>query len=146
LILSAEVVMPSNGRGWRGLVVLVILLAAVGCGSTSMTAVSGTVTFDGTPIEKGTISFYPVDRKSVSTGGSIVNGAYKVDVPPGTMKVHISMGTIIGYKELYEKGKSDKRPLTSEVLPPKYSDMQKTELTLDVAGGSMQKDWNLTSK
>jgi hypothetical protein len=140
-------VMPSNYRGCRGLVVLVTLvLGLLGCGS-SLTEVSGTVTVDGTPVEKGTISFYPADGKSHTTGGDITKGQYAVKVPAGAMRVQISVGKITGYKDLYESGKEAKKyPVTEEVLPDKFSDMLKTELMLDVSGGSMHKDWNLSTK
>ena len=39
-------------------------------------AVSGTVTYNGSPLEKGTISFVPDDPKSVGASGVIENGSY----------------------------------------------------------------------
>jgi len=54
--------------------------------------VSGTVTFDGKPVEKGNITFLPVDGKSANTGGEIVGGKYKVKNPtPGKSRVEVSI-------------------------------------------------------
>lgn len=62
--------------------VLLALLAVctVGCHSgPRLLRIFGTVSFEGKPIEKGTIEFIPVDGTSgPSTGGSIVNGRYEV--------------------------------------------------------------------
>lgn len=51
---------------------LTILLA--GCGGS--TSLSGKVSFDGKPIEKGAITFEPVDGKGQATGGAIEGGKY----------------------------------------------------------------------
>jgi hypothetical protein len=38
--------------------------------------VSGTVTYNGQPLEKGKISFIPVDPKNIGASGTIDNGSY----------------------------------------------------------------------
>jgi hypothetical protein len=132
------------------LVVSATLLLLAGCTDNSMSVVSGQVTVDGQPAEKGTISFFPVDGKTQSTGGEIRNGAYSVLVPVGNMRVVISIPEISGYKELYKDknapGPPPKQALTREVLPARFSDVEKSELRLDVQPGGMQKDWPLTKK
>lgn len=54
------------------------ILLVVGCGP-SMLTVEGTVTWDGTPVETGTISFLPADGKGPSFGGELKNGSYRVE-------------------------------------------------------------------
>ena len=54
------------------------VLLIAGCGP-SMLTVEGTVTWDGTPVETGTISFLPADGKGPSFGGELKNGSYRVE-------------------------------------------------------------------
>src|SRR6516165_10691227 len=84
-----------------GAAFLVTLLVLAGCGDRTMSQVSGEVTIDGKPVEEGAISFYPVDRKSPTTGGDIKGGSYSVAVPVGLMDVKISMPKTIRMKKLY---------------------------------------------
>ena len=71
-----------------GLAVLVAFLVA-GCGG-GMATVSGKVTYDGSPVEDGTITFLPADGKGPSAGGKISGGSYVVDnLTPGPKVVQI---------------------------------------------------------
>lgn len=61
------------------------LSISVGCGPATM-AIHGTVTWDGSPVESGTISFLPADGKGPSYGGAITNGAYRIEAAkPGAL-------------------------------------------------------------
>ena len=126
-------------------VILVAAVTALGCGADETASqVTGKVTFDDQPIENGTISFFPVDGKTKTTGGPINAGSYSVRVPVGTMWVRISMPKVVGKKKLYDEPNSPERSLYAEGLPPRYN--QETELKLEVTPGGVQKDWELTSK
>jgi hypothetical protein len=60
-----------------------------GCGP-SLANVSGAVTYDGTPVEDGYITFTPTDGKGKDVGGPIAGGRYNVpDMPPGRKLVKI---------------------------------------------------------
>ena len=65
-------------------VLLVCLAACLGCG-TSLATVEGTVTFDGKPVESGSIVFEPADGAGPSAGGQIQNGKYKLAGEAGVM-------------------------------------------------------------
>jgi hypothetical protein len=58
------------------------VLAIAGCGDSSglarRYAVSGTVTYNGKPVEKGTISFAPADANGRAAGGTITDGQYSL--------------------------------------------------------------------
>jgi len=77
---------------WIGLA-FVWMLTSTGCG-TGLVAVEGNVTFDGQPVEKGTIVFEPADGKGATTGGEINNGHYELSgdagAPPGKKIVRIT--------------------------------------------------------
>jgi hypothetical protein len=136
--------MRSTWTGWG--LLLVALLAVAGCGGDGMSEVSGTVKVNGTPVENGAISFIPVDGKSQTTGGMIKGGHYSVRVPAGAMKVAINAPQSKGKVKLYlDDPKSPERDVFLEALPPRYSDIQQTELRLEI-NGTTQKDWDLPSK
>jgi hypothetical protein len=64
------------------LVAVPVVAAVVGCGDSSGLAkrypVSGTVTYHGKPLERGTISFAPADGKGRAAGGAITDGRYSL--------------------------------------------------------------------
>ena len=59
--------------------VVVGLAACAGCGK-GLATVEGNVTFDGQPVEKGTIVFEPADGVGPTGGGAIENGKYRITV------------------------------------------------------------------
>ncbi len=69
-------------------------LLSSGCGGGGGSSVSGTVTFNGQPVEKGLISFYSADGKGTPVGGPISGGKYTVkNVPVGKAKVEVTSQT-----------------------------------------------------
>ncbi len=120
------------------LALAVCCVAFVGCGpKDGLTPISGTVTLDGAPIEKGTINFAPKGGPGTAAGGPIVNGKYEARVSPGKMAVTI-------YAQKTEKVENPteeqiERGLTENVvniIPAKYNSA--STLEADVAEG--QKD------
>lgn len=68
-------------RRTAGLVLFAILF--VGC-QGPVTSLSGSVTWNGQPLDSGSISFSPTDGHGESKVTSIANGQYEIrDVPPG---------------------------------------------------------------
>lgn len=59
---------------------VVISLMALGC--SQQLKVEGKVTFDGTPLEEGSISFEPADGTGSEFGGVISAGNYVAEAPP----------------------------------------------------------------
>ena len=119
-------------------------LAAAGCDGSGLADVSGTVTVDGTPIEEGAITFYPVDGQGQTAGGPIKDGKYSVPVSVGKMKVSISYPRAIGKKKLYNTPESPEGIIWKEGLPGRYN--EQSELTFEVKSGKNTKDWELTVK
>jgi hypothetical protein len=52
-----------------------VVVLVTGCGDGRV-RVSGTVVFEGKPVEQGIISFEPVDGVGPTTGGSVTDGSY----------------------------------------------------------------------
>jgi hypothetical protein len=130
---------------WGWAAVALIALAGAGCGDPNLGDVSGTVTFDGVPIEKGSIAFHPLDGQSPTSGTNIENGSYTArNVPIGSKKVIISGTKVTGKKPLYNTPDSPMMPITEQLLPPKYSSDTATQLQMDVVSGWNTKNWELT--
>src|SRR4051812_18552277 len=89
-------------RAAAGLLLALGLTAGCGCaGGAGGGEVSGTVTYDGKPVEQGAIAFYPANGPAA--GGAITNGQYTVaKVAVGTAKVRISGVKITGQKKMYD--------------------------------------------
>src|SRR5262245_13520576 len=103
-------------------VFVVSVLFFVGCDSVRTADITGSVNYDGKPIDDGAISFYPADGKSPTAGGSIKNGNYSARVPLGNMKVTVSWPKGNGIKKkLYDDPKSPEIEMKSESLPDRYT-------------------------
>lgn len=129
----------------RALLFTTALVLLHGCTGGVTSEVRGKVTYNGTPIEKGQISFYPVDGTGKPEGGDIKDGTYSVRMAPGKMQVRISMPGKAHQRKLYNTPDSPVATRYDEGLPEKYSGL-KSELKLDVTPGVVDKDWTLMSK
>jgi hypothetical protein len=70
------------------------LFCVSGCGAA--TTVSGTVTYEGEPIEEGWVTFFPVGGAGSEAGAKITEGRYHVEeITPGEKTVQI-----LGVKEV----------------------------------------------
>lgn len=77
-----------------------VLLCGAGCGDGRAT-VTGTVTFNGEPVSRGSIVLVPVDGKGRSAGGDIEHGRYTVrSVDPGEKTVQLSAQYVSGKTKL----------------------------------------------
>jgi hypothetical protein len=124
---------------------LVGLLAALGCGGPATGEVTGVVTFEGQPIEHGSIAFFPDNGQAPSTGGVILQGKFSVKkVPVGVMRVRINGAKDIKEQKMTYDTKAPKVLTSDELLPPKYSDDKLTELRYEVQAGPQAKDFVLT--
>ena len=107
------------------LTALLFAVAAIGCGESKdpVYPVTGTVTYDGTPVENGSIVFDPADGKGVSAMAGIVNGEISGEVPAGEKILRISAVRTNGKKDQYGE------EVTESFIPEKYnlkSDLKET--------------------
>jgi hypothetical protein len=123
--------------------VLAAVMVAAGCSGNRRVPVEGTVTYDGTPIPIGTITFIPTFEKGEGGGGRIENGRFKLDAAaslmPGPYKVEIRWAKPTGKKYKNEFGEEFDR--TQEGLPDKYH--SQTTLTAYIEPGMQPLDFNL---
>lgn len=134
----------------RSAFAVLTLLVCVGCGNGRY-PIAGEVTFDGKPVESGTIVFEPADGQGPTTGGKIKDGKYALTdnaAPlPGKKKVRISAGRKTG--RLIPAGPPAPPDMMVEeiirYIPKTYN--QQTTLACEVApNGSRQIDFDLKSR
>jgi hypothetical protein len=144
----------------------------VGCGSDDGLGkrypVYGTVTYNGTPLAKGKISFVPEDAKEAGVGasGTIENGEYKLSTGgesdgarAGKYKVTITAkeDATEKAKALFAKDNQGNDPgylpgrylsmaeaEAKSLIPTGYGDTRTTNLTAEVKEGSNKCDFELS--
>lgn len=107
--------------------------------------IHGEVTFDGQPVEDGTILFEPESGQGQTAGGPIKDGKFTAEAPVGKMRVRIHGNKKTGRR--YKVYDTPESPLVDEVvelLPPKFN--VNSELTLEVKPGEQQVPFHLKSR
>jgi hypothetical protein len=126
----------------------VLVLAEAGCGGSRSAEVKGLVTLDGEPLTTGEVHFFPVAGDGQTAAANIgTDGRYHIaKASPVKMKVVIHSSKVVSTRPRYE-GVPDSPvdEVRAEVLPPRYSDMKKTELTADLVVGKNTVDLKLKS-
>jgi hypothetical protein len=114
----------------RGLFWLACLSAALGCGEGKdphgRLPLRGSVTFQGKPLDAGTIEFLPSSPDvSLSARSLIRSGQYRIPreqgLPPGTYRVLISSPTADETAEPVGPPGMKLPPLGRERIPPRYN-------------------------
>ena len=122
----------------RFLVPLLSVLTVAGCAESVKTVgppkdqVSGTVTYDGSPLVRGQIIFVDVGEDPRKYGGDVIHGKFEIECTPGEKKVVVE-----GFREGPE-GTGDEIGLggigaVEQYLPARYNEA--TELTAEVTAG-----------
>ena len=121
----------------------IVLMGGIGgcgkAGGKKLSAVQGTVTYKGQPLDKGTVSFMPVPKGTTSSG-EISNGKYRLStyqkddgVAAGSYKV-----AVIAWEQ-----EPDMKTGGKPAIPKKYFDAEKSGLTAKVSEGPQQIDFEL---
>ncbi|QDU11380.1 hypothetical protein [Gimesia aquarii] len=130
-----------------GMAFVCSLMLFSGCGSSEAKPetfkVSGTVTFDGKPIQEGDILFFPSDGKGREVAATIKDGKYEALVQPGVKEVRI-LATRQHPTETEPDINGNPIPKIVSYIPKKYN--EESELTLQVTGDIIQDYTNLVSK
>ncbi|MFM9964016.1 MAG: hypothetical protein ACKV2Q_22665 [Planctomycetaceae bacterium] len=124
-----------------------ILAGLVGCGagnSVEVVRVTGRVTLDEQPLEKGLIQFLPTDGKGSSAASEIKQGEYQAEVPVGNKRVEITSPKVIGQKKAYDTPDSPVMDLLEERIPLEYNGQ--SQLKANVSRELKTFDFTLKSK
>ncbi len=121
-------------------------LLLTGCGDGGKARMQGTVTFDGQPIEEGSISFLPADgTDSRKASAAILKGVYDIpaDRAPtaGKFKVEITWMKRTGNKIASADPGMAPADETKEAIPAKYN--RESTLVRDLVAGENKLDFNL---
>ena len=127
---------------------LALWVLPLGCSRTDA-ALSGTVTYDGKPVENGQITFTPVDGQGQPVGAPIRNGKYKISslIPgPNIVKIEAvnTSGIAMSNEEMKRRAQSKKSgEATVETgnLIPASAEGNNTQV--EVAAGSKTLDFHL---
>ncbi|MDR1382861.1 MAG: hypothetical protein LBJ67_03295 [Planctomycetaceae bacterium] len=124
------------------------LVFAIGCAPKSVNTVkvTGTITIDGKPLEQGGIKFSSVNNDTTASGGTITNGTYAAEVPPGKKKVLIIGVKVVGREKLYDTPDSPTREKLETVTPTAYNKKELTPLEADITGETKDLNFELSSK
>ncbi len=126
-------------------------VATAGCsagnGDGTM-AVSGTVTFNGNPLETGKVILEPSEPGERPYAGSIHNGKFELNATPGKKIVRITATRLEDPRQLsaemkrtMEVGGAGTVPV--QFIPTKYN--RESELTVEIdPAGSNELSWELT--
>jgi len=129
-------------RGVFAVIAVSLSLLLCGCGNDGMVYVSGTVTFDGQPIEEGRITFRNKDGSGPAYSTPIKQGEYSLPCAPGDMKVEIIASRLIPGKFGTQNGTPE--PMGEMYIPKQYNTA--TTLTAVVNGSSQEIPFDLRSK
>jgi hypothetical protein len=129
-----------------------LLLLLAGCGQPDYKGpkrfpLSGNVTYDGEPIDFGSISFLPAGGEQRVSGGLIENGKYSVPEAQGANagkhKVEIRWNKKTG-KQKRDPDSGEMYDDRKEALPPRFH--TDSELTADVSAKQTTFNFDLKSK
>lgn len=127
-------------------------LLLTGCGhpGPERTSAEGQVTFDGKPLESGSIIFIPMDQTAgPSAGGSIENGKYQILAPQGPI-VGSHQVQIRAFRKSGRMTPAGPQPGAAPspememFIPEKYNSKSTLEVVFD--SGMNQNDFELKSE
>ncbi len=124
-------------------VLLVMVLLVAGCGGADgMYPVRGTVSYEGQPLDGGTILFNPVDASLPPARAAIqADGTYELKAVPGEYKIIVNWYAEAADPDLEP---DDPRYVEPEsLLPPEYSSLIATPLKGTVQAEETQIDLEL---
>lgn len=130
-----------------------LALVFSGCGKPASMRVWGQVTWEGKPVEGGSIVFSPVeDTPGPSTGANIVDGKYDVAEKGGPRPAGVYRVEITGVKKTGKKitpPKSEGNQLVDELaplIPPEYNTRSTLKVTISLDPKQNEIDFNLPVK
>ncbi|QDT95947.1 hypothetical protein [Gimesia aquarii] len=141
----------NSDRKPLGVLAIVLSIAmTVGCGGKETgqerATISGSVTFNGEPIEKGIIEFIPTgSTKGPTSGGPIKNGKYDITEKGPTMGPHkVLIRATRNTGKMVDAGPQTggaKVEETEQYIPAQYN--IKTTLEVTILSGINKQDFNL---
>jgi hypothetical protein len=130
--------------------ILLMPLGLVGCSSSG--TVSGKVSYKGTMLKGGTVTFVHPEGKASATTQIGEDGSYTIPkIPPGDVKICVDTSMLNpagrtapkyspppGQNSPYAPSDASDGGKRYVAIPPDYADPDKTTLTLTIKGGKQE--------
>lgn len=147
-------------RFLSGLCSALAIMCLSGCGASGaggLVPVTGTVNYEGSPLEDGTVGFAPVDPAvGQPANGKITNGKFTMmtsasapGVVPGEYKVRIvslDLDSAQGLPPGVAPNPNSPPPEPASLIPRKYGDPNTSGLKVTVSSGMSELTFDLDSK
>jgi hypothetical protein len=123
-----------------------LIAVCAGCGGGQQASVSGVVTIDGTPVARGTVTYYPTAPGSAAYGTISEDGSYEVrtgreaGLPPGEYLV-----TVAANEAAPRNAEAGPPPPGKLLVPRHYRFKDQSGLKFTVAEGHNEIDLELSS-
>ena len=137
---------PKSMKHWHCLSLMIAAaVSSVGCGGLPA-SVSGTVTVDGKPLEKGRVSFMPAGGGAMATGVIESDGSYELSTNrmPGLETGQYNVSVVS--REMVPNEDGGPPQQGKYLAPKKYSSPSTSGLQFNVEKGSNTYDIELTSQ
>ncbi len=126
----------------RAISMCAILLCLGGCGSDNdLATIQGTVTCAGRPVEKGNISFQPMDGKGPTAAAVVADGTFTVKIHPGRKHVRIEGYRVTGQQPYRNNPNAPPVDVLEQIVPDRYN--AKSELTCEIVAGGGRYNFEL---
>lgn len=126
----------------------IVLLSAVGCGSTHDATVHGVVSLDGKPLDIGEVQFHSLGASGTAYGRLSAGGAYQLStgqdsgIDPGEYQV-----TVVAREPFPENMPAGVTPPIPKVISPeRYGRLETTPFKYTIFPGDNTIDLALTEK
>jgi hypothetical protein len=125
------------------------VILAVGCGGDSLgrQPLSGKVSVNGAPLERGTVNFQPID-KGIGSGARIEGGKYAIarkdGLPAGKYRVVINAPTPGSAPAASDAPPGEPPPPPQELIPEEWN--TKSEHTIDISSGKNEHNFDVQTK
>ena len=123
---------------------LALMLCLGGCQGNGLTEVTGTVSYDGQPIKKGNISFWPSDGNGPTAAAIITDGRFAANVAPGKKLVRIEGFKVAGQQHYMNDPGAPLVDVQTQFLPECYN--AKTEITCEIVPRNPPYDFPLRKR
>jgi len=108
----------------------------MGCGDSTISTVTGTVTYNGKPVPKASVTFYPKEGRP-SSGVTDESGKYELNYTADKKGALIGQHTVRISTAIEQLDET----VTAETLPKKFNTA--SELTREVTSGAQTIDFDL---
>lgn len=142
ILTNPATLLPSRMRTGFSAILCMLLLSA-GCGRSLESSVSGVATFDGKPLPRGSVSFFPTEHGAAAAGTIQSDGTYEIRTGRGKgLAAGDYLVTVIAREPLTAELAAAMK-LPKPITPTRYQEVKTTDLRCAVKPGANRIDLEL---